>query len=174
MQCMPWEVHALLPGHRVISPGQVPFSFHLLSAELWIRNSTLSPLRAETMYQSPGYTTGRSSSMVQLGLQEYSEFGFSAGWDHSCISLKLASPGMMSGFNRFCIVCLLVHVLISFCRMYQSVKLLYSTGIFFTYALQFYVPAEIIIPTALAQVPQRWTVWFNLLLRACLVCVTCE
>uniref|UniRef100_A0A6J0UY92 Proton-coupled amino acid transporter 1-like n=1 Tax=Pogona vitticeps TaxID=103695 RepID=A0A6J0UY92_9SAUR len=59
------------------------------------------------------------------------------------------------------------------CWMYQSVKLLYSTGIFFTYALQFYVPAEIIIPTALAQVPQRWTVWFNLLLRACLVCVTC-
>uniref|UniRef100_K7GB53 Solute carrier family 36 member 1 n=1 Tax=Pelodiscus sinensis TaxID=13735 RepID=K7GB53_PELSI len=59
------------------------------------------------------------------------------------------------------------------CWLYQSVKLLYSIGIFFTFALQFYVPAEIILPVAISQVPERWALWLNLLLRTCLVCVTC-
>uniref|UniRef100_A0A8D0GI15 Solute carrier family 36 member 1 n=1 Tax=Sphenodon punctatus TaxID=8508 RepID=A0A8D0GI15_SPHPU len=59
------------------------------------------------------------------------------------------------------------------CRFYQSVKLLYSIGIFFTYALQFYVPAEIIVPVAISQVSERWALLTNMILRTCLVCVTC-
>uniref|UniRef100_A0A8D0GFV9 Solute carrier family 36 member 1 n=1 Tax=Sphenodon punctatus TaxID=8508 RepID=A0A8D0GFV9_SPHPU len=59
------------------------------------------------------------------------------------------------------------------CWFYQSVKLLYSIGIFFTYALQFYVPAEIIVPVAISQVSERWALLTNMILRTCLVCVTC-
>lgn len=53
-------------------------------------------------------------------------------------------------------------------------KLLFSIGIFFTYAVQFYVPAEIIIPPLVARVSERWGWAVNLLLRVALVCVTCE
>ncbi|XP_029439890.1 proton-coupled amino acid transporter 1-like isoform X2 [Rhinatrema bivittatum] len=59
------------------------------------------------------------------------------------------------------------------CWLYQSVKLLYSFAIFITYALQFYVAAEIIIPAASARVEERWAVWVNLALRVLLVCLTC-
>ncbi|PKU31644.1 proton-coupled amino acid transporter hypothetical protein [Limosa lapponica baueri] len=60
------------------------------------------------------------------------------------------------------------------CWLYQSVKLLFSIGIFFTYAVQFYVPAEIIIPPLVARVSERWGWVVNLLLRVALVSVTCE
>lgn len=60
------------------------------------------------------------------------------------------------------------------CRLYQAVKLLFSFGIFFTYAVQFYVPAEIIIPPLVAHVSERWGWVVNLLLRVALVSVTCE
>lgn len=60
------------------------------------------------------------------------------------------------------------------CRLYQSVKLLYVVGILCTYALQFYVPAEIIIPLAVSQVSKRWALPVDLSIRLALVCVTCE
>ncbi|TDH07317.1 hypothetical protein EPR50_G00104760 [Perca flavescens] len=59
------------------------------------------------------------------------------------------------------------------CWMYQAVKLLYSFGIFITFALQFYVPAEILIPPVLARVSQRWEKAVDLLLRTVLVIFTC-
>ncbi|ERE67789.1 proton-coupled amino acid transporter 2-like protein, partial [Cricetulus griseus] len=58
--------------------------------------------------------------------------------------------------------------------LYQSVKLLYVVGILCTYALQFYVPAEIIIPFAVSQVSKRWALPLDLSIRIAMVCLTCE
>ncbi|XP_058506488.1 proton-coupled amino acid transporter 1 [Solea solea] len=59
------------------------------------------------------------------------------------------------------------------CWTYQAVKLLYSFGILISFALQFYVPAEILIPPVLARVSERWEMAVNLLLRTVLVIFTC-
>ncbi|KAL0605327.1 Proton-coupled amino acid transporter 2 [Plecturocebus cupreus] len=58
------------------------------------------------------------------------------------------------------------------CWLYQSVKLLYVAGILCTYALQFYVPAEIIIPFAISRVPTRWALPLDLSIRIAMVCLT--
>ncbi|CAG04525.1 unnamed protein product, partial [Tetraodon nigroviridis] len=60
------------------------------------------------------------------------------------------------------------------CWLYQVVKLLYCFGIFITFALQFYVPAEILIPPAVARVSDTWKKPVDLLLRSLLVIFTCE
>uniref|UniRef100_A0A3P8RWT9 Solute carrier family 36 member 1 n=1 Tax=Amphiprion percula TaxID=161767 RepID=A0A3P8RWT9_AMPPE len=59
------------------------------------------------------------------------------------------------------------------CWTYQAVKLLYCFGIFITFALQFYVPAEILIPPVVARVSERWEIAVDLLLRTVLVIFTC-
>lgn len=59
------------------------------------------------------------------------------------------------------------------CWTYQLVKLLYCFGIFITFALQFYVPAEILIPPVVARVSERWERTADLLMRTALVVVTC-
>nr|XP_030690025.1 proton-coupled amino acid transporter 2 isoform X1 [Globicephala melas] len=59
------------------------------------------------------------------------------------------------------------------CWLYQSVKILYIIGILCTYALQFYVPAEIIIPFATSQVLKRWALPLELFIRLAMVSLTC-
>lgn len=53
-------------------------------------------------------------------------------------------------------------------------KLLYSFGIYITYALQFYVSAEILIPPAQARCSPRWALGVDLIIRVALVGLTCK
>ncbi|KAJ8347958.1 hypothetical protein SKAU_G00265470 [Synaphobranchus kaupii] len=59
------------------------------------------------------------------------------------------------------------------CWLYHIVKLLYCFAIYITYGLQFYVPAEIIIPLAMVHIPQRWQFPVDLAIRTALVTLTC-
>uniref|UniRef100_A0A8C9RVC9 Solute carrier family 36 member 4 n=1 Tax=Scleropages formosus TaxID=113540 RepID=A0A8C9RVC9_SCLFO len=56
----------------------------------------------------------------------------------------------------------------------QMVKILYSFGIFISYALQFFVPAEILLPPLRARLPERWRGPCELVVRTLLVSLTCN
>ncbi|XP_071375889.1 neutral amino acid uniporter 4 [Centroberyx affinis] len=54
----------------------------------------------------------------------------------------------------------------------QLVKILYSFGIFVSFAIQFFVPAEILLPPIRAQLQESWRASCEMLLRGLLVCLT--
>ncbi|XP_062409287.1 neutral amino acid uniporter 4 isoform X2 [Sardina pilchardus] len=55
----------------------------------------------------------------------------------------------------------------------QLVKVLYCLGVCVSFVVQFFVPADILLPPILARVTDSWKRPIELLLRALLVCLTC-
>ncbi|KAI1893985.1 hypothetical protein AGOR_G00129310 [Albula goreensis] len=56
----------------------------------------------------------------------------------------------------------------------QMVKILYSFGVFVSFAIQFFVPAEILLPPFRPYLRETWRGPCEIALRALLVCLTCE
>ncbi|KAJ7990532.1 hypothetical protein DPEC_G00301310 [Dallia pectoralis] len=54
----------------------------------------------------------------------------------------------------------------------QMVKILYSFGVFVSFAIQFFVPADILIPPVQAKLRETWREPCDMILRGLLVCIT--
>ncbi|KAG5837135.1 proton-coupled amino acid transporter 4 isoform X1 [Anguilla anguilla] len=56
----------------------------------------------------------------------------------------------------------------------QMVKILYSFGVFVSFAIQFFVPAEILLPPLRSRLRESWRGPCELAARSLLVCLTCS
>lgn len=77
--------------------------------------------------------------------------------------------------NRPVCVCMFILSLnILCCRSNLLVKVLYSFGVFVTFAVQFFVAAEVVVPAVCERVSERWRQHTDRCTRALLTCITCE
>lgn len=71
-------------------------------------------------------------------------------------------------------MCIYTDLNILCCRSNLLVKVLYSFGVFVTFAVQFFVAAEIVVPAVCERVSERWRRHTDLCTRALLTCITCK
>ncbi|KAA0709273.1 Proton-coupled amino acid transporter 2 [Triplophysa tibetana] len=145
---IPYPINLPLAGRGVDYPlffGTAIFAFEGIGVVLPLENKMQNPKDfTKVLYLGMGIVTAFYISMGTIG---YIGFG-----DHIRGSITLNLP---------------------LCWLYQAVKLLYSFGIYITYALQFYVSAEILIPPAQARCSPRWALVVDLSIRVALVGLTC-